>query len=54
MGTLARFLRQRESVLAVPPVGPGLSQKNRRLAMALVGWIALLSIASFIVIWVRN
>ncbi len=29
-------------------------QRNFRVAMALVGWIALLSIASLIVIWVRN
>ena len=33
---------------------PDLRQRNRWLAMALVGWIALLSIASLIVIWVRN
>jgi len=33
---------------------PGLRQRNYRLAMLLVGWIALLSIASLIVIWVRN
>lgn len=32
----------------------GLGQRNRRVAMILLGWIALLSIASLIVIWVRN
>lgn len=31
-----------------------LGQRNRRVAMILLGWIALLSIASLIVIWVRN
>lgn len=33
---------------------PDLKQRNRWLAMVLVGWIALLSVASLVVIWVRN
>jgi hypothetical protein len=38
------------------PVGSptDLGQRNRRVAMILLGWIALLAIASLIVIWVRN
>jgi len=30
------------------------SQRNRRVAVLLLCWIALLSLASLIVIWVRN
>jgi len=29
-------------------------QRNRRVAVFLLGWIALLSVASLIVIWTRN
>lgn len=31
-----------------------LERRNRRTALVLVGWIALLAIVSVIVIWVRN
>lgn len=33
---------------------PGHEQRNRRVAMALVGWIALLSAASLLVVWMRH
>jgi hypothetical protein len=31
-----------------------LRQRNQRTALYLVGWIALLVVASIIVVWVRN
>jgi hypothetical protein len=33
---------------------PQLRQQNRRMVLYLLGWIALLVVASVIVIWVRN
>jgi hypothetical protein len=33
---------------------PDFRQRNRRVAVLLLGWIALLSVASLIVIWTRN
>lgn len=31
-----------------------LEERNRRTALALVGWIAFLMVVSLVVIWVRN
>jgi hypothetical protein len=36
-----------------PPVG-ALSSRNRRTALVLVAWIALLMLASAVVAWLRN
>jgi hypothetical protein len=40
----------------VPPPGPppGLAARNRRTALALIGWIIVLVAVSIAVIWVRN
>jgi hypothetical protein len=48
------------SGVAIPREWPGpedpadLARRNRRTALVLIGWIALLVLASIIVIWVRN
>jgi hypothetical protein len=48
------------SGVAIPREWPGpedpadLARRNRRTALILIGWIALLVLASIIVIWVRN